>query len=193
MRVNQKVYPDWVQKYRTKGTTVKKNGDIYYLYKRTSKRVPGKKYPQAVDTYIGVITPEGVRESHKKKIAVKGARVYEYGFSKVLCDLCPEEWKKPLGDDWEEILKILIHDWSEYSYLQEKGIKEKTEFNYKFGVQSASLIRRFSQKYGLDIKTDLHPLKGIFLIIMGKEKMLSEINPEAMEILDHLGIELEVE
>lgn len=47
------VYPYWVQEQRTRGTTVKKVGETYYLYKRTSKRVPGKKYPQAVDTYIG--------------------------------------------------------------------------------------------------------------------------------------------
>ena len=47
------VYPEWVQQQRIKGTTVKKVGNTYYLYKRTSKRVPGKKYPQPVDTYIG--------------------------------------------------------------------------------------------------------------------------------------------
>ena len=54
MPVTEKKYPDWVQKHRTKGTTVKKRGDSYYLYKRTSRRVKGKKYPQPVDTYIGV-------------------------------------------------------------------------------------------------------------------------------------------
>ena len=65
---NKTVYPEWVQNYRTKGTTVKKIGNSYYLYKRTSRRVPGKKYPQPVDTYIGVITPEGVVKSTRKKI-----------------------------------------------------------------------------------------------------------------------------
>ncbi|SDB58912.1 hypothetical protein [Butyrivibrio sp. INlla16] len=43
----EKVYPEWVQAQRVKGTTIKKKGDSYYLYKRTSKRVPGKKYPPA--------------------------------------------------------------------------------------------------------------------------------------------------
>ena len=57
MQKLDKVYPEWVQKFRTKGTTVKKKGDAYYLYKRTSKRVPGKKYPQPVDRYLGKITP----------------------------------------------------------------------------------------------------------------------------------------
>lgn len=42
MPVTEKKYPDWVQSYRTKGTTVKKKGGYYYLYKRTSHRVKGK-------------------------------------------------------------------------------------------------------------------------------------------------------
>lgn len=60
-------YPDWVKKFRTKGTAIKKVGNSYYLYKHSSKRVPGKKYPQAVDTYIGLITPDGVVKKSKKK------------------------------------------------------------------------------------------------------------------------------
>ncbi len=84
MPVTEKKYPDWVQKYRIKGTTVKKKGDSYYLYKRTSRRVKGKKYPQPVDTYIGVITPEGVIQSNKRKVSLTDAEVWEYGFSKAV-------------------------------------------------------------------------------------------------------------
>lgn len=42
MPVTEKKYLDWVQKHRTKGTTVRKKGDAYYLYKRTSWCVQGK-------------------------------------------------------------------------------------------------------------------------------------------------------
>ena len=78
MPVTEKKYPDWVQKYRIKGTTVKKKGDSYYLYKRTSRRVKGKKYPQPVDTYIGVITPEGVIQSNKRKVCRSmGIRIFK--------------------------------------------------------------------------------------------------------------------
>ena len=79
-----KTYPDWVQEYRTRGTTVKRKGEKYYLYKRTSRRVPGKKYPQPVDTYIGVITPEGVLKSDKKKVTLTDASVKEFGFSRAV-------------------------------------------------------------------------------------------------------------
>jgi len=35
-------YPEWVKKFRRKGTAIKKVGNSYYLYKHTSKCVPGK-------------------------------------------------------------------------------------------------------------------------------------------------------
>lgn len=97
MTAAEKRYPDWVQEQRTRGTTVKKKGDTYYLYKRTSRRVPGKKYPQPVDTYIGIITPEGVIKSGKKKISLGGIEVKEYGFSQAVWQLCPRGGKSP----WE--------------------------------------------------------------------------------------------
>ena len=80
------VYPEWVQQYRTKGTTVKKVGNNFYLYKRTSKRVAGKKYPQPVDTYIGIITPDGIVERKKQQLATTSIKVKEYGFSKAVWD-----------------------------------------------------------------------------------------------------------
>lgn len=70
MPTTEKKYPDWVQEYRTKGTTVKTKGDACYLYKRTSRRVKGKKYLQPVDTYIGIITPDGVIKSGKKESVI---------------------------------------------------------------------------------------------------------------------------
>ncbi len=66
--MSERVYPDWVQKQKTTGTTVKKVGNNYYLYKHSSKRVHGKKNPVPVGTYIGKITPEVI--------------VKEYGFSR---------------------------------------------------------------------------------------------------------------
>lgn len=191
MPVTRKTYPEWVQKYRTRGKTIKKKGNSYYLYKRTSKRVPGKKYPQPVDTYVGLITPDGIVESNKKKVTLTNIEVWEYGFSKAVANLCPEGWKKPLGDEWEEILKIIISDWSETSYLRREEIKSKEEFRCQFNAQAALLSRRIFKEYKVDIK-DLSPLKTVYLVIIGKEKAISRISPEQQEILDRLGLELEV-
>ena len=192
MPVTQKTYPEWVQKYREKGTTVKKKGDAYYLYKRTSKRVPGKKYPQPVDTYIGIITPDGVVETNKKKVTLTDIEVWEYGFSKAVTYLCPKGWKDPLGNDWEDILRILICDWSENSYLGMEPIRNKSEFRYQFASQAASLSRRIYKAYKVEIK-ELEMLKSIYLLVMGKEKVISKITTEQHELLDRIGLKLEAD
>lgn len=150
--MNEKVYPDWVKAHKVRGTTIKKVGTNYYLYKHTSKRVPGKKYPQPVDTYIGVITPDGVMESQKKKLCLTGVEVREYGFSKALWLLCSENWKKPLGNEWEDVLSIIIRNWSPESYLgKEKTIKSEGDFHYQFAAQMGSLSRKICKEHGVDL------------------------------------------
>lgn len=191
MPVTEKIYPDWVQAYRTRGKTVKKKGDSYYLYKRTSKRVPGKKYPQPVDTYIGIITPEGIVTSNKKKITLTEIEVWEFGFSKAVWDLCPEGWKKPLGDKWEDILKIILSEWSPQSYLCREEFKTREEFRCQFNAQASSLSRRIFKEHGVGIK-DLEPLKGVYLVVMGKDKAVSKLWPKQQMLVDSLGLSMEV-
>ena len=191
MPVTEKTYPDWVQAYRARGTTVKKKGDSYYLYKRTSKRVPGKKYPQPVDTYIGVITPDGIVKG-KKKLSLTDIEVWEYGYSKAVWYLCPDSWKKPLGGDWEDVLRLIILKWSPTSYLgREAGEKTERDFRYQFPAQMASLSRRIFKERGVDLK-DLEVLKTVYLVVLGKESALSKMSPGQKMLVDSLGLEMEV-
>lgn len=191
MPVTEKTYPDWVQAYRTRGTTVKKKGDAYYLYKRTSKRVAGKKYPQPVDTYIGIITPDGVVKSGRKKVELADIAVWEYGFSKAVWELCPDGWKKPLGSDWEDALRLIILSWSPESYLgMETGRKAEWDFRYQFAAQAASLSRRIYKDHGVD-KDDLKVLRTIYLVEMGKTSAVSRISRMQEELLARLGIVLD--
>lgn len=192
MPVTEKKYPDWVQEKRTRGTTVKKKGDTYYLYKRTSRRIPGKKYPQPVDTYIGIITPEGVIKSEKKKISLGGIEVREYGFSRAVWQLCPEGWKKPLGDDWEEVLSIILRKWSPETYLsKEREIKSEQEFHYQFKAQAASLCRRIYKEHGTDLQ-ELQILKSIYLLYFENERVVSKISAGQEMLLEKTGVNLSV-
>ena len=192
MPVTEKTYPDWVQAFRTRGTTIKRKGDTYYLYKRTSKRVPGKKYPQPVDTYIGIITPDGVVKSGKKKVKLTDIEVWEYGYSKAVWDLCPDGWKKPLGNDWEDVLRIILLKWSPASYLgKDTGGKTEQELHYHFPAQMASLNRRIRKEHGVDLK-ELEVLKTVYLVVLGKELALSKISPRQRMLIDSLGLEMEV-
>lgn len=96
-------YPDWVNQFKTKGTSIKKVGDSYYLYSNTSIYVKGKKYPQPIQSFIGVITPDGVIETHKRKVSLTNIEVFEYGFTTAILSLCPSEWKKQIGKDWYDV------------------------------------------------------------------------------------------
>lgn len=191
MAKTEKTYPEWVQKYRTKGMMVRKNGNSYYLYKRTSKRVPGKKYPQPIDRYVGVITPEGIIESKNRKVGSNSVEVWEYGFSKAILDLCPDGWKTPLGDEWEDVLKVIICNWSDASYFHREKLKDRNGFRCRFNVQAASLSRCIRKEHKVDIK-ELAPLKNIYLVKIGKEKVISRIEPEQEALLGRLGLKLEV-
>lgn len=187
-----KIYPDWVQAHKVRGTAIKKVGSNYYLYKHTSKRVPGKKYPQPVDTYIGVITPEGVIRSGRRKLSLTGVEVKEYGFSKSLWLLCPRSWKEPLGDDWEDVLSAAIKKWSPESYLlKERDIKDAGESHYQLAAQMGSLSRRIYKEHGIDM-SELEVLKRIYLVYLEKETVISKINEEQAQLLARLGVDLEM-
>lgn len=71
--------PDWVLKYKTKGTNIIKKNNNYYLYRVHSERRSDKTYPILVtDEYLGVITPDGLKT---KKETIDNIIVKEYGLS----------------------------------------------------------------------------------------------------------------
>lgn len=183
-------YPEWVQKYRERGTTVKKKGDSYYLYKRTSKRVPGKKYPQPVDTYIGIITPEGVEKTQKKKVKLTDIEVREYGFSKALLEICPQGWKDAVGNEWEDVLKLIVFRKSHLTYLADNyEFRDPNTFHCSFGAQAGMLEKRIYREYKIKIE-DLDILKDIYLVHIDKEEVVSHVSEEQQILLDRINVKL---
>lgn len=188
---NEKVYPEWVQQQRIKGTTVKKVGNTYYLYKRTSKRVPGKKYPQPVDTYIGIITPDGIIERKRRQLATTSIKVKEYGFSKAVWDSCPDDWKKAAGEGWEDKLACMIMKASPESYLSvDMDIKGEDELSFSAASQAGMLSRRFYKRYGVEFNS-LEILKSVYLVYIENHVFVSEITDEQMKLLKKISVSLE--
>ena len=70
-------YPDWVEKFRSPGHTIKKTKQGYGLYSCTSKYVPGGK-PKSIQTYLGKITPDGFIP---KSVVSKHPVYVEFGLS----------------------------------------------------------------------------------------------------------------
>lgn len=54
----KKSYPDWVERYHTKGTSIKKLKNGYGLYRCTSVYDKDKGYPKSVQEYLGMITED---------------------------------------------------------------------------------------------------------------------------------------
>ena len=75
-------HPEWVLKFKTKGTLVMRRGDRYYLYRISSHWNREKKRSQlSTDEYLGRITPEGLIEPKAKRIMRRydQIKVKEYG------------------------------------------------------------------------------------------------------------------
>lgn len=193
--MSERVYPDWVQKQKTTGTTVKRVGNNYYLYKHSSKRVRGKKNPVPVDTYIGKITPDGIEKSGSKKIPVNDAEVIvkEYGFSKSVEALCPAGWKEPLGKNWQEVLDYIIVRESPESYIpQIRKVPELLDPHIQLGAQKTALQRRMRKEHGVDFK-ELRQLSSIYMVSVSGKKLVSKIPEGQKKLLERLELELEVD
>ena len=181
-------YPDWVIAFKKKGTSVKKVGNEYYLYKATSKRVPGKKYPQPVEVYIGRITKEGVVRSTIRKISTDSVKVYEYGMSHALQTLMPEAFLINSHD--KETLRYaflhIVRSVSPKSYLlRDTVLPALNELHINLNVQ----IKRYERLAGISIE-DLRPLSEMYLVETKECDMLSEITAEMREIFTKLGVEI---
>lgn len=71
--------PDFAKPYKTKGFDVRLVRGSYQLFKVSSKRVEGKKYPVLEQTYIGTIDPD--KGLLPKKVSSLTPTLVEYGLS----------------------------------------------------------------------------------------------------------------
>ena len=143
---NKTVYPEWVLAQKKK---VKKVGNNYYLYKHSSKRVPGKKNPGPNDTFLGVITPDGIEYGTKAKVDTRNITVREYGFSYAMLKICPDSWKAIQGKTHDEKLRTIIKSRSKNTYLNDdsKPIKSPAELRVQLGGLASSLQRHLIDAY----------------------------------------------
>ena len=179
-------YPEWVKQYRERGTTVKRVGSSYYLYKTKSVRKPGKKYPQPQSEYIGRITQQGVIKSNVKKLETSVVRVYEYGFSFALKTIMPEKLTKDIGDDKraEGIALHLIRRYSPTSYLlRDVDLPTTEELHVNLSVHE----KKFERLTGIEIE-NLLPLQQVFLVEIDGKEMISEVTLENEKSLKEVGV-----
>lgn len=184
------MYPDWVIAQKKKGQTIKKVGNNYYLYARTSKYVKGAKYPKTVDTYLGVITPEGVIPPKTKKVSTdNGVSVREYGYSNALEQLAPQAWKYKMGDDWRNVLANIVLAKSPATYLKDEPGFTPLDPEKITSSRSTLIkdLRDINVKY-----SDLDPLLYVYIVKVGKKKSIAFLSEEQKVLLRRLRVELKV-
>lgn len=189
-----RIYPAWVMEHLTAGRCVKERNGRYYLYKRTSRRLPGRRTPVPQDEYLGVIDEkEGFVPCSKRCINVSDIRAYEYGYSKVLYDLCPDSWKRVAGSDWEDILVAAIIDVSSSSYLQLNLTSKISETSMsRVKTERVTLYRRMKETYDVS-KDELLSLRSIHLLVFDEHtRFLTAIDERQAALLSKLSISLEV-
>lgn len=180
-------YPDYVARFRPKGTIVKKVNDVFYVYKATSKRVPGKPYPvQVIGDIVGKITPAGLVENVEVKIDLASARILEYAFTDYLLkfeDLYYENNKRLRKDIAKLVFRSYIIYLSPNSYLREEphlSVSEITaKYNFSVNQQIGSIYKMMECK-SMD---ELEQLKYIFLIKDDKRIIKLNHSDEQIKLL----------
>lgn len=182
-------YPDWVNQYKVRGTSVKQVGNSFYLYKSTSKRVPGMKYPQPVQEFLGTITKDGLVKSTARKISTEEIYVFEFGFSFTLSKIVPPKFQKDIGDGTKAryaLLNIAKHYSPDSYLLRSQSLPTMEELHMSLCVQ----IKKFERLAGIEIK-ELCPLMRLYLVQTNERDMISVATQEMTEIMARLGVSLD--
>lgn len=148
-------YPDWVEKYRGKGQTIRKVRDGYGLYKCTSVYVPGARYPKSKQEYLGMITEKGFIP---KKSVSEHPSYIEFGLSHFI---------------WSNFKRDLIRStFNGSEYVARMGV-----VYYIFSAVNESLIP-------LTFISDGHADEMIRLIPATSERRIKNIAKKINQLMD---------
>lgn len=187
-------YPDFIKLYKPKGCVVKKVNNKYYVYKATSKRVEGKKYPvQVIEGLIGEITDSGIKTLTVQKVNTQKVEIFEYGFTNLILMFKDEYYSRNSfkACDREIILHSLIVYLSPMSYLSNnKYICSVEILEEKYSISVQHQINSIKKSIGFMFE-EIEKLKYICLVKMQNKKFYSDLTIEQEKILEKLGIRID--
>lgn len=106
------IYPDWVLKYKTKGTELRHLNNKYYLYLVHCERIDGKN-KKITDKYLGKITEDGLIPPKNKYTNIVS---YEYGLSFFMFKYCINIYNGLMKTDKRVASKVFVIALFEYLY-----------------------------------------------------------------------------
>jgi len=170
-------YPEWVMKYKQKGTYINYVKGKYYLYAAHSERVPGtKKVKRVCDAYLGRITEEEGLIPPKDK--VEGiVTVFEYGLSALILSVC-EKIHKGLrktftkNGDFVMVAAILSFIYGKY----DDGLFRYSYLSIRFPDLNFTVSATEAQILGIS--------RGLKMI---KDTMLRTFGENFQDVINHFG------
>ena len=199
------VYPDWAEKYRGKGRTIRKVRNGYGLYECTSVYVKGQKYPKSVQKYLGMITEKDGFIPKGLTISSRGHYI-EYGYSHFIMMNFKRDLTRSLNSGSPELLRlgIIYHMFGSISevfirstYLSH-GMEEELIQRAANGIAQQRL-KRVSNRINSLLKEKiadeeerniLHQL--LFLSVIDSESEPESFSPPpaVIEIIERNGLKL---
>ena len=188
-------YPDWAEKYRGKGRTIRKIKDGYGLYQCTSEYVKGG-YPKSKQVYLGIITEKD--GFIPKKTGGSAPAYIEYGFSEFLLqnfkrDIVRRVYKcsdylleagiiRYIFGGTEEV--CLRSSYRTYGHVEEL-IKYAAEVDEKRIIRVSTVVEELLQKRISD-ETDLRVLKQLLMLCVVEAGPNSVRKPAVSESVTEL-------
>ena len=154
-------YPEWVEKYRLKGTNISCIRGKYYLYACTSKYDPEKKRAKKITgEYLGRITEEGLIPPKKKRDVpdLSSVSIKEYGASKVISDIGENIYKalkKHFPEEADRLFALSVMRVTEKCpFKRIESVYENSYLSERYGklALSSSSLSAFMKEFGQNRK-----------------------------------------
>ena len=188
-------YPDWAEKFRGKGRTIRKIKDGYGLYQCTSEYVKGG-YPKSKQVYLGIITE---KDGFIPKKTGGSAPVYiEYGFSSFLMQNFKRDITRKVYQCSEQLLELGIirymfgstaDSYLRASYLTYSHVEQLTEYAANVDVKRIERVSNVIDgllTHRIPDADELRMLKTLLLLCVveaGPESVRKPALPEAVQAL----------
>lgn len=190
-------YPEYVKKFKPRGTIVKKVRDKYYVYKATSKRVEGKNYPvQVIQGLLGCIDEYGFHELNRMVIDKEDVIIRECGFTNFLLlfeDICLNDLNVDKSKkDSKIIFYSLIVYLSSNSYLIDQNdveILSLDELTNRYKISISRQLNSLKKMIGVENLQELEQLKYICNVKVGNKILKSKLNKYQKELINILGVD----
>lgn len=152
--------PDWVEKQKRPGIEIRRIGDGFYAYTRTSKWDPIKKRPRKITgPYLGKITPQGLIPPKRERALAQPIRpILEHGniqFVHHFCEPLVAPIEKHFPQDAETLLAAATHRLLYQSPLKNLQFYHDTTTSHAYWPEAdlddeslTALLRRIGADWG---------------------------------------------